>query len=216
MIYSQLEEKNMRTRNNGELRIHTVGEEVTLVGWCAKKRDLGGLVFIDLRDRWGITQVIVEPTNEYYNVAVDVKNEYVLKATGKVVERESKNKNLPTGDIEVIVSKLEILSTAEVTPMLIQDNTDALEDTRMKYRYLDLRRPSMQYNMKLRHKAAMAIRNYFDELDFIEVETPVFGKSTPEGARDFLVPSRVHKGEFYALPQSPQLYKQLLMVAGFE
>ena len=206
----------MRTKNNGELRISNVGEVVTLVGWCSKKRDLGGLVFIDLRDRWGITQIVVNPTNEYYNVAVDVKNEYVLKATGKVVERESKNKNIPTGEVEVIVEKLEILSSAEVTPMIIADNTDALEDTRMKYRYLDLRRPQMQYNMKLRHKAAMSIRNYFDALDFIEVETPVFGKSTPEGARDFLVPSRVHKGEFYALPQSPQLYKQLLMVAGFE
>lgn len=206
----------MRTRNNGELRISNVGETVTLVGWCAKKRDLGGLLFIDLRDRWGITQIVVNPNNEFYNVAVDVKNEYVLKATGKVVERESKNKNIPTGDVEVIVECLEILSSAEATPMIIADNTDALEDTRMKYRYLDLRRPQMQYNMKLRHKAAMSIRNYFDALDFIEVETPVFGKSTPEGARDFLVPSRVHKGEFYALPQSPQLYKQLLMVAGFE
>ena len=181
----------MRTRNNGELRISNVGETVTLVGWCAKKRDLGGLLFIDLRDRWGITQIVVNPNNEFYNVAAEVKNEYVLKATGKVVERESKNKNISTGDVEVIVERLEILSSAEVTPMIIADNTDALEDTRMKYRYLDLRRPQMQYNMNLRHKAAMSIRNYFDALDFIEVETPVFGKSTPEGARDFLVPSRV-------------------------
>ena len=206
----------MRTKNNGELRINNVGETVTLVGWCAKKRDLGGLVFIDLRDRWGITQIVVNPNNEYYDVAVEVKNEYVLKVTGKVVERESKNMNIPTGEVEVICDYLEVLSSAELPPMLIQDNTDALEDTRMKYRYLDLRRPQMQSNMILRHKAAMSIRNYFDNLDFVEVETPVFGKSTPEGARDFLVPSRVHQGSFYALPQSPQLYKQLLMVAGFE
>ena len=206
----------MRTKNNGELRISNVGETVTLVGWCAKKRDLGGLVFIDLRDRWGITQIVVNPNNEYYSVAVEVKNEYVLKVSGKVVERESKNKNIPTGEVEVICDYLEVLSTSELPPMLIQDNTDALEDTRMKYRYLDLRRPQMQSNMILRHKAAMSIRNYFDNLDFVEVETPVFGKSTPEGARDFLVPSRVHQGSFYALPQSPQLYKQLLMVSGFE
>ena len=206
----------MRTKNNGELRINNVGETVTLVGWCSKKRDLGGLVFIDLRDRYGITQIVVDPNNEYYQTSLDVKSEYVLQVTGKVVERESKNKNIPTGDIEVIVETLKVLSSAEQPPLLIQDNTDALEDTRMKYRYLDLRRPCMQQNMILRHKTTISIRNYFDALDFIEVETPVFGKSTPEGARDFLVPSRVHKGAFYALPQSPQLYKQLLMVAGFE
>lgn len=206
----------MRTKNNGELRMENIGEEVTLCGWVAKKRDLGGLIFIDLRDRWGITQIVVEPDNENYKAALELKSEYVIKATGKVVERESKNKNLPTGDIEVIVSNLTVLSTAEQTPILIQDNTDTLEDTRLKYRYLDLRRPSMQKNLILRHKCAMAIRKYFDELEFVEVETPVFGKSTPEGARDFLVPSRVHKGSFYALPQSPQLYKQLLMVAGME
>ncbi len=206
----------MRTRNNGELRIKNIGEQVTLVGWAAKKRDLGGLVFIDLRDRYGITQIVVEPNNAYYQTALEVKSEYVLKVIGTVVERESKNSNLPTGDVEVIAEELKVLSTAEQPPLLIQDNTDALEDTRMKYRYLDLRRPCMQSNMILRHKTTISIRNYFDNLDFIEVETPVFGKSTPEGARDFLVPSRVHKGSFYALPQSPQLYKQLLMVAGFE
>ena len=206
----------MRTKNNGELRIENVGEVVTLCGWVARKRDLGGLVFIDLRDRWGITQIVVEPSNPNYDVAMSLKSEYVIKVTGKVVERESKNKNIPTGEIEVIADEVVILSTAEQPPILISDNADTLEDTRLKYRYLDLRRPSMQKNLILRHKAAMSIRNYFNEHDFVEVETPVFGKSTPEGARDFLVPSRVHKGCFYALPQSPQLYKQLLMVAGME
>ena len=206
----------MRTKNNGELRLANVGEVVTLTGWCAKKRNLGGLIFIDLRDRYGITQLVVEPSNQNYNLASEVKNEYVLKVTGEVVERQSKNNNIPTGEVEVLVSELEVLNTAEQTPLLIQDNTDALEDTRMKYRYLDLRRPQMQRNLVLRHKTTIAVRNYFDELGFVEIETPFLGKSTPEGARDFLVPSRVHNGEFYALPQSPQLFKQLLMVAGFE
>ena len=206
----------MRTKNNNELRLSNVGETVTLVGWCSKKRNLGGLIFIDLRDRFGITQLVVEPDNKMYEVANSVRNEYVLKAIGKVVERQSKNPNLPTGDIEVIVDELTILNTAENPPMLIQDNTDALEDTRLKYRYLDLRRPCMQRNFLLRHKVCMATRNYFDEQEFVEIETPVLGKSTPEGARDFLVPSRLYKGAFYALPQSPQMYKQLLMVSGFE
>ena len=206
----------MRTKNNNELRLSNVGEIVTLVGWCSKKRNLGGLIFIDLRDRKGITQLVVEPDNKMYEIANSVRNEYVLKATGKVVERQSKNPNLPTGDIEVIVSELTILNTAEQPPLLIQDNTDALEDTRLKYRYLDLRRSCMQRNFLLRHKVCMATRNYFDEQEFVEIETPVLGKSTPEGARDFLVPSRLYKGSFYALPQSPQMYKQLLMVSGFE
>ena len=206
----------MRTKNNGELRIQNIGETVTLVGWCSKKRDLGGLVFIDLRDRYGITQLVVKPENEFYSVASNVKNEYVLQVTGKVVERESKNKNIPTGEIEIEVEKLVVINEAEQPPMLIQDQTDALEDTRMKYRYLDLRRPSMYNNLLMRHKCTIAVRNYFDELDFVEIETPFLGKSTPEGARDFLVPSRVHQGSYYALPQSPQMYKQLLMVAGFE
>lgn len=204
------------TANNNELRLQNVGEVKTLVGWVSKKRNLGGLVFIDLRDRYGITQLVVYPDSVSYQDASLVRNEYVLQVTGVVVERESKNSNLPTGDIELKVSELKILSTAEQPPFLIQDDTDALEDLRMKYRYLDLRRPCMQKNFLLRHKVTMAIRNYFDNLDFIEIETPVLGKSTPEGARDFLVPSRVHQGAFYALPQSPQLYKQLLMVSGFE
>lgn len=206
----------MRTKYNHEVRMNNVGETVTVVGWCSKKRNLGGLIFIDLRDRTGIVQLVVEPDNSNYQIATDIKNEYVLKATGKVVERENKNANLETGDIEIIVDELVILNTAETPPLLIQDATDALEDTRMKYRYLDLRRPSMQKNLMIRHKAAIVIRNYFDEKGFIEIETPYLGKSTPEGARDFLVPSRVHDGLFYALPQSPQLYKQLLMVAGFD
>ncbi len=206
----------MRTKNNGELRLANVSEVVTLTGWCAKKRNLGGLIFIDLRDRYGITQLVVDPNNQNYNLASEVKNEYVLKVTGVVVERQSKNNNIPTGDIEVLVNELEVLNTAEQPPLLIQDNTDALEDTRMKYRYLDLRRPQMQRNLVLRHKTTIAIRNYFDELGFVEIETPFLGKSTPEGARDFLVPSRVHEGCFYALPQSPQIYKQLLMVSGMD
>lgn len=206
----------LRTVNNNTLRLNNVGETHTLVGWCAKKRNLGGLLFVDLRDRYGITQLVINPSTEAYEIASMVRNEYVLKVTGQVIERTSKNPNIDTGEIELVVNKLEVLSTALLPPFLIQDETDALEDLRMKYRYLDLRRPCMQSNFLLRHKAAMSIRNYFDSLDFIEVETPVLGKSTPEGARDFLVPSRVHQGSFYALPQSPQMYKQLLMVAGFD
>jgi len=206
----------MRTHKNNELRIEHVGLPVSLVGWVAKKRNLGGLIFIDLRDRYGITQIILEPSNKNYATAEEVRNEYVLEVSGKVVERSNKNKNIPTGDIEVLVSELTVLNTAEVTPMIIADETDALEDTRMKYRYLDLRRPTMQKNLILRHKASIAVRNYLDAYDFIEVETPILGKSTPEGARDYLVPSRIHKGSFYALPQSPQMYKQLLMISGLE
>lgn len=206
----------MRTHHNNQLRIENVGEQVTLAGWVAKKRNLGGLIFIDLRDRYGITQIVCKPDNKNYAILENVRNEYVLKVNGQVVERESKNKNLPTGDIEVITTAVEVLSEAENTPLIIADETDALEDTRMKYRYLDLRRPILQNNLILRHNITKAVRNYFDNLDFVEVETPVFGKSTPEGARDYLVPSRVHPGKFYALPQSPQIYKQLLMIAGME
>jgi len=206
----------MRTHKNHELRIEHVGQSVHLVGWVAKKRNLGGLIFIDLRDRYGITQIVLDPANPHYKTAESVKNEYVLSVGGTVVERTNKNKHLPTGDIEVVASSFAILNQSEVTPLIIADETDALEDTRMKYRYLDLRRPIMQKNLILRHKAAIAVRNYLDALDFIEVETPILGKSTPEGARDYLVPSRVHKGSFYALPQSPQMYKQLLMISGLE
>lgn len=206
----------MRTHNNGELRITDINKKVSLAGWVAKKRNLGGLIFIDLRDRYGITQVVVKPDNKNYALCEDLRNEYVILVEGKVIERESKNLNIPTGEIEVEVKNLKILSEANQTPLIIADETDALEDVRMKYRYLDLRRPVMQRNFILRHKVTMSVREYFNSLDFIEVETPVFGKSTPEGARDYLVPSRVHPGKFYALPQSPQMYKQLLMVAGFE
>lgn len=206
----------MRTHNNGELRISDVNKDVTLVGWVAKKRNLGGLIFIDLRDRYGITQIVCRPENPNYETLENVRNEYVIQITGTVIERESKNKNLPTGEIEVDVKSIKILSEAEQTPLIIADETDALEDTRMKYRYLDLRRPVMQKKLILRHKIAKAVRDYFDSLDFVEIETPIFGRSTPEGARDYLVPSRVHPGKFYALPQSPQIYKQLLMISGFE
>ena len=205
-----------RTHNNGILRIENVGEVVTLSGWLSKKRNLGGLLFADLRDRHGITQVVCRPETPSYSVLEEARNEYVLKVVGKVIKRESVNKNLPTGEIEVEASEIEILSEAELPPMIIADETDALEDLRMKYRYLDLRRPVMQKNLILRHNITKAIRNYLDSLDFVDVETPIFGKSTPEGARDYLVPSRVHPGKFYALPQSPQIYKQLLMVSGLE
>ena len=183
-----------RTHNNGILRIENVGEVVTLSGWLSKKRNLGGLLFADLRDRHGITQVVCRPETPSYSVLEEARNEYVLKVVGKVIKRESVNKNLPTGEIEVEASEIEILSEAELPPMIIADETDALEDLRMKYRYLDLRRPIMQKNLILRHNITKAIRNYLDGLDFVDVETPIFGKSTPEGARDYLVPSRVHPG----------------------
>lgn len=206
----------LRTHDNGCLRIENVGEKVTLAGWVSKRRNLGGLIFVDLRDRHGITQVVGRPGTKSYDVLNQVRNEFVIKVTGEVVKRESVNKNMPTGDIEVEAIDVEILSESEQPPMIIADETDALEDFRMKYRYLDLRRPIMQRNLILRHNITKAVRRYFDDLDFIDIETPVFGKTTPEGARDYLVPSRVNPGKFYALPQSPQLYKQLLMVAGME
>ena len=206
----------MRTHTNGQLRISDVGKVVTLCGWVAKSRNLGSLIFVDLRDRYGITQIAAKSTTKAYDVLSQVGNEYVLKVQGVVIERESKNPNLPTGDIEVEAKEVTILSSALQPPLIVADKTDALEDFRMKYRYLDLRRPCMQSNLILRHNITKAVRRYFDDLDFVDVETPAFGKSTPEGARDYLVPSRVHPGKFYALPQSPQLYKQLLMVAGMD
>lgn len=205
-----------RTHNNGELRISDVNKKVALAGWVAKVRNLGGLIFIDLRDRHGITQIVCKPDNKCYSLLNEVKNEYVIQVFGTVIERESKNKNLPTGDIEVDVDNAVVLSKAKQTPMIIADNTDALEDLRMKYRYLDLRRPVMQKNLILRNNICKSVRNYFDSRDFLEIETPIFAKSTPEGARDYVVPSRVHPGKFYALPQSPQIFKQLLMVSGLE
>ncbi|WP_028042219.1 aspartate--tRNA ligase [Candidatus Stoquefichus massiliensis] len=203
-----------RTHNNGELRLSHVGDNVELIGWVAKKRNLGSLVFIDLRDRYGITQIIFDESFE--ERLREVKNEYILQVKGSVVERSSKNSKIPTGDIEVQVRDFQVINTAKLTPMIVADETDALEETRMQYRYLDLRRPMMQENIMMRHKITRCIREYLDNLDFIDIETPYLNRSTPEGARDFLVPSRVHKGAFYALPQSPQLFKQLLMVSGFE
>lgn len=208
-----------RTHNNGELRLENVGQVVELKGWVAKSRNLGGLVFIDLRDRYGMTQLVANPETvspEVLEAANKVRNEYVIAVKGIVAERQSKNPNMPTGDIEVVLEQLTIISEAEMTPLIIADETDALEDTRLKYRYLDLRRPMMQKNFILRHNILKSVRSYLDSQDFIEVETPYLNKSTPEGARDYLVPSRVHEGEFYALPQSPQIFKQLLMVSGFE
>ena len=196
--------------------IKNVGEEVTLTGWVSKVRNLGGLVFIDLRNRAGIMQVVVRPESEYYSVAESLKNEYVIKVTGKIVERESKNTKLETGEIEVEVSKLELINKAKEVPFAIQDETNALEDTRLKYRYLDLRREVLKNNFVIRNGVYYATRKFLNSLDFLEVETPILCKSTPEGARDYLVPSRVNKGKFYALPQSPQIFKQLLMVSGFE
>ncbi|MBE6146143.1 MAG: aspartate--tRNA ligase [Firmicutes bacterium] len=196
--------------------IKNVGEEVTLTGWVSKVRNLGGLVFIDLRNRTGIMQVVVRPESEYYSVAESLKNEYVIKVTGKIVERESKNTKIETGEIEVEVSKLELINKSKEVPFAIQDETNALEDTRLKYRYLDLRRESLKNNFVIRNDVTFATRKFLNSLDFLEVETPILCKSTPEGARDYLVPSRVNKGKFYALPQSPQIFKQLLMVSGFE
>ena len=203
-----------RTHNNGELRLQDVNSEVTLCGWVAKRRNFGALVFIDLRDRYGITQLVF---NEDIAAQIsDVRNEYVLQVKGTVVERKDKNPKLETGEIEVVVSEVKIVNTAITTPMIIADETDALEDTRLKYRYLDLRRPVLQKNLILRNRITLLVRNYLAKYGFTEVETPILCRSTPEGARDYLVPSRISKGEFYALPQSPQLYKQLLMVGGMD
>lgn len=204
----------MKTHHNGELRLSHANQAVTLVGWVAKKRNLGSLVFIDLRDREGITQIIC--SEELSAMTSQIRNEYVIRVHGTVAVRKDANKALATGEIEIVASSIEIINTAETTPIIIADETDALEDTRMKYRYLDLRRPVMQRMLKERHQITKTMRAFLDEQGFIEVETPVLTKSTPEGARDYLVPSRVHPGEFYALPQSPQLFKQLLMIAGFE
>ena len=206
----------MKTINNGSLSIKNVGENLTLYGWVQKKRDLGGVVFIDLRDRSGIMQIVVREGTKFYDLAASLKSESVLKVSGLVCERENKNPNLSTGDIELEVSELELLNTSKDIPFEISDDTTALEDTRLKYRYLDIRRKSVTDNLIVRHKITMSIRNFLDNEGFLEVETPILCKSTPEGARDYLVPSRVNKGKFFALPQSPQIFKQLLMVGGIE
>ncbi|MBL7870621.1 MAG: aspartate--tRNA ligase [Cyclobacteriaceae bacterium] len=209
----------LRTHTCGQLRITDVNKEVTLTGWVQRTRDKGSLLWIDLRDRYGITQLFLEEGKtdaSLLKIARETGREYVLKVSGLVVERLSKNDKMLTGDVEVKVSSLEILNSSKVPPFTIEDNTDGGDDLRMKYRYLDLRRNSVRENLQLRHKMAQQTRIYLDGLDFIEVETPVLIKSTPEGARDFVVPSRMNPGEFYALPQSPQTFKQLLMVSGFD
>ncbi|MBE9488061.1 MAG: aspartate--tRNA ligase [Bacteroidetes bacterium] len=207
-----------RSTNCGSLRIENVSQEVTLAGWIQKVRDLGSMAFIDLRDRYGITQLSINDTcaEEVRNMVSKLGREYVISITGKVVERSSKNKKIATGEVEVVVEKLTILSVSEVPPFTIEDETDGGEELRAKYRYLDLRRNPIKNAMILRHKMAKEVRNYLDSKGFLEIETPILIKSTPEGARDFVVPSRMNGGEFYALPQSPQTFKQLLMVAGFD
>jgi aspartyl-tRNA synthetase len=207
-----------RTFTCGELRINDVNKEVILAGWVQRIRNLGAMIFIDLRDRYGITQLYVDVQSNP-QLAEEIKNlnrEYVIQVTGKVVERANKNPNIPTGDIEIMLNKINILNKSEIPPFTIEDNTDGGDEIRMKYRYLDLRRQCVKLNLELRHKMAIETRNFFASQGFIEVETPILIKSTPEGARDFVVPSRINKGEFYALPQSPQTFKQLLMVAGFD
>lgn len=204
----------MRNIENGTLRPEHIGQDVELVGWVSKKRNFGQLCFIDLRDRTGICQLVFDEDKK--DAVKDVRNEYILHVKGKVRERASKNPDLPTGDVEVEVTDFDIVNSAATTPLIIADQTDALEDTRLQYRYLDLRRPLMQKRLMERAAIVRSMREYLDGHGFIEVETPMLGKSTPEGARDYLVPSRVHPGSFYALPQSPQLYKQLLMIAGLE
>ena len=207
-----------RTKTCGELRIANVGEVVKLAGWVQRVRKMGGMTFVDMRDRYGITQIVFN--NEIDAALCDAANhlgrEYVIQVEGTVAERSSKNKNIPTGEIEIIASKLNVLNVSEVPPFTIEDNTDGGDDLRMQYRYLDLRRQAVRRNLELRHKMGFELRRYLNEKGFLEVETPILIKSTPEGARDFVVPSRMNPGQFYALPQSPQLYKQLLMVAGFD
>ena len=207
-----------RTHTCGELRISNVNQKVTLAGWVQRSRKMGGMTFIDLRDRYGITQLVFneEVNAELCEQANHVGREYVIQVTGTVNERFSKNNNIPTGDIEIIVSELNVLNTSLVPPFTIEDNTDGGDDIRMKYRYLDLRRAAVRKNLELRHKMTIEVRKYLDSQGFIEVETPILVGSTPEGARDFVVPSRMNPGQFYALPQSPQTLKQLLMVSGFD
>lgn len=211
---------NIRTHTCGELRERNIGEKVVLNGWVDRRRDLGGLIFIWLRDRYGITQVVFEPdiNKVSYELAKKLRSEFVISIEGIVRKRpdDAINKDLVTGRVDVLADNLIILNEAETPPFAIKDETDAFEDLRLKYRYLDLRRPALQKVLLLRHRMYQLVRKYFDENNFVEVETPILMKSTPEGARDYLVPSRVHKGKFYALPQSPQQYKQLLMVSGFD
>jgi len=208
----------LRTHTCGELNINHLGQTVTLCGWVQKSRDLGGTTFIDVRDRYGLTQLVLHSDTDaaLRDKAKSLTREYVIRVTGKVLERTSKNAKMATGDIEIDVQEIEILNESKIPPFLIEDETDGGEELRAKYRYLDLRRNPIRNNLVMRHKLAQEVRRYLSDLDFIEVETPVLIKSTPEGARDFVVPSRMNPGEFYALPQSPQTFKQLLMVSGFD
>ena len=208
----------LRTHTCGELRINNTSFDVTLCGWVQKSREMGGLTFIDLRDRYGITQLVfnMEKNPSLCGEARKLGREYVIKAKGKVAERSNKNPKMPTGDIEILVEELIVLNTSKIPPFTIEDNTDGGEELRMKYRYLDLRRQINKKNLELRHKLSIETRNYLNSRNFIDIETPYLIKSTPEGARDFVVPSRMNPGQFYALPQSPQTFKQLLMVAGFD
>lgn len=206
----------MKKIENTDITIRNVGEEVELYGWVLKIRNLGGLLFVDLRDRSGIIQLVFHPDFDDYETASNLKSEYVIHVKGTVCKREVANKNLKTGEIEVVVHHLDLINTSKEIPFALTEDTTALEETRLKYRYLDLRRKNISDKLILRHKIMMATRNYFDQNGFIEIETPILCKSTPEGARDYLVPSRVNKGSFYALPQSPQIFKQLLMVGGME
>ena len=207
-----------RTQTCGELRLHDAGKQVTLAGWVQRSRKMGGMTFIDLRDRYGITQLVFNQETDagLCERANKLGREYVIQIEGIVSERSNKNPHIPTGDIEIVVSRLNLLTTSQTPPFTIEDETDGGDELRMQYRYLDLRRPCVRKNLELRHKMAFETRRYLDEQGFLEVETPVLIKSTPEGARDFVVPSRMNPGEFYALPQSPQTFKQLLMVSGFD
>ena len=207
-----------RTAYCGEYRESDIGKTVCVNGWVQRRRDLGNLIFVDLRDRTGIVQLAFDDQTpaETFETAFTLRSEFVVSATGVVRERSSKNPNIPTGNIEIAVTKLTVLARSETPPFEILPDSKAGEELRLKYRYLDLRRPDLMNNLMFRHKVAKLTRDYFDENGFVEIETPILIKSTPEGARDYLVPSRVHNGSFYALPQSPQLYKQLSMVAGFD
>lgn len=207
-----------RTHTCGELRIENSDQNVTLAGWVQKVRNLGAMTFIDIRDRYGITQLVIEEhsSDEVRATAAGLGREYVIQASGKVIPRAAKNPKIPTGEIEVAVDGLKVLNVSQTPPFTIEDNSDGGDELRMKYRFLDLRRNPLKNALILRHRMAHEIRNYLDENSFLEIETPYLIKSTPEGARDFVVPSRMNPGEFYALPQSPQTFKQLLMVAGYD
>ncbi|MDD3962643.1 MAG: OB-fold nucleic acid binding domain-containing protein, partial [Bacteroidales bacterium] len=208
----------LRTHTCGELRLNHINQQVILSGWVRKSRDLGGMTFIDLRDRYGITQLVfnMENNSQLCNAARSLGREYVIQVMGVVAERSNKNKNIPTGEIEILVEKITLLNTSKLPPFTIENETDGGEELRMKYRYLDLRRECNRNNLALRHKMSIETRKYLNDQGFMEIETPVLIKSTPEGARDFVVPSRMNPNQFYALPQSPQTFKQLLMVAGYD